>query len=133
MALAYGQGKSERLLARALASREPSALRIATKIPPKNLKWPALSSYTLDEVFPADHIRACTETSLTNLGMSSVDLIPESLLHAYLGGRGLGVRLMRDAFRLDPDDPATDDHLVEELGGPQAWADAVGSVPVAAW
>ena len=72
-ALAYGQGKSERLLGQALGAAA-SSVRIATKIPPKNLKWPALSSYTLDEVFPADHIRACTETSLTNLGMSSVDL-----------------------------------------------------------
>ena len=32
--------------------------------------------------------------------------IPADLLHAYLGGRGLGVRLMRDYFRLDPFDPA---------------------------
>ncbi|HJV36115.1 aldehyde ferredoxin oxidoreductase family protein [Geomonas sp.] len=31
--------------------------------------------------------------------------IPTELLHAYLGGRGLGVRLMRDHFRLDPCDP----------------------------
>jgi len=31
--------------------------------------------------------------------------IPTELLHAYLGGRGLGVRLMRDYFRLDPFDP----------------------------
>lgn len=27
------------------------------------------------------------------------------LLHSYLGGRGLGVRLMRDYYRLDPFDP----------------------------
>ena len=31
--------------------------------------------------------------------------IPTELLHAYLGGRGLGVRLMREHFRLDPFDP----------------------------
>src|SRR6266540_4568116 len=31
--------------------------------------------------------------------------IPANLLHAYLGGRGLGVRLMRDRYRLDPFDP----------------------------
>ncbi len=30
--------------------------------------------------------------------------IPRDLLHAYLGGRGLGVRFMRDHFRLDPFD-----------------------------
>jgi aldehyde:ferredoxin oxidoreductase len=31
--------------------------------------------------------------------------IPEHFLHEYLGGRGLGVRLMRGAYRLDPFDP----------------------------
>jgi len=31
--------------------------------------------------------------------------IPTELLHAYLGGRGLGVRLMREFFHLDPFDP----------------------------
>ncbi len=39
-------------------------------------------------------------------GKSSIDEIPEKLLHAYLGGRGLGVRLMRESHRLDPFDPA---------------------------
>jgi len=32
------------------------------------------------------------------------DLLPE-LLHAYPGGRGPGVRLMRDYCQLPPDDP----------------------------
>ncbi len=32
--------------------------------------------------------------------------IPFEILHEWLGGRGLGVRLMRDFFRLDPFDPA---------------------------
>ncbi|HEY6838434.1 MAG TPA: aldehyde ferredoxin oxidoreductase family protein, partial [Geobacteraceae bacterium] len=31
--------------------------------------------------------------------------IPHELLYAYLGGRGLGVRFMRDYFSLDPFDP----------------------------
>ena len=31
--------------------------------------------------------------------------IPQELLHVYLGGRGLGMRLLRDWFRLDPFDP----------------------------
>jgi aldehyde:ferredoxin oxidoreductase len=38
-------------------------------------------------------------------GTSRREAIPTELLHAYLGGRGLGVRLMRDYFRLDPFDP----------------------------
>ena len=80
-ALAYGDGKSEQLLGRVLArhhsstgSGEAARLYVATKIPPANLKWPARSTYTLDEVYPADHIRRATETSLKNLGLSSMDL-----------------------------------------------------------
>ena len=73
-ALAYGNGKSEQLLGRVLHAHRGRALRIATKIPPKNLKWPALAEYPLADVFPADHIRQSTEISLSNLGLDSVDL-----------------------------------------------------------
>jgi aryl-alcohol dehydrogenase-like predicted oxidoreductase len=73
-ALAYGMGKSEQLLAQVLAQHRGEKLYVATKIPPKNLKWPGLASYSLSDVFPADHIRASTERSLSNLGLSSVDL-----------------------------------------------------------
>jgi len=73
-ALAYGNGKSEQLLGRVLKRHAGKDLFIATKIPPKNLKWPALSEYPLADVFPADHIRRSTEISLKNLGLSSLDL-----------------------------------------------------------
>ena len=39
-------------------------------------------------------------------GTSHREEIPRLLLEEYLGGRGLGVRLMRDYFRFDPFDPA---------------------------
>jgi aldehyde:ferredoxin oxidoreductase len=39
-------------------------------------------------------------------GTSQREDIPRPWLEEYLGGRGLGVRLMRDHFRLDPFDPA---------------------------
>src|SRR5260221_2022905 len=67
-ALAYGNGKSEQLLGQVLARHRGKKLVVATKIPPKNLKWPALAEYRLDDVFPADYIRRSTETSLENLG-----------------------------------------------------------------
>ncbi len=73
-ALAYGQGKSEQLLGRVLAHHRDKTLIVATKIPPGNLKWPALPEYALEDVFSRDHIRRSTETSLRNLGLSSVDL-----------------------------------------------------------
>jgi aryl-alcohol dehydrogenase-like predicted oxidoreductase len=47
----------------------------ATKIPPKNLQWPARSEYSLSEVFPPDHIRKYVESSLSNLGLDHLDLI----------------------------------------------------------
>lgn len=38
-------------------------------------------------------------------GKACREAIPMEILHAYLGGRGLGVRLMRDYFHLEPFDP----------------------------
>src|SRR5689334_10616366 len=73
-ALAYGDGKSEQILAKVLAKPRPEKLYVATKIPPKNRKWPARDAYALDDVFPADHMRQTTETSLKNLGVSTIDL-----------------------------------------------------------
>lgn len=73
-ALAYGDGRSEQLLGRVLARHRREPLVVATKIRPKNRKWPALDSYALDEVYPADHIRRETEISLENLGVTAIDL-----------------------------------------------------------
>jgi aryl-alcohol dehydrogenase-like predicted oxidoreductase len=73
-ALAYGNGRSEQLLARVLPRHRDRPLRVATKIPPKNTRWPGHPDYLLADVFPADYIRQSTETSLANLGMDSVDL-----------------------------------------------------------
>ena len=73
-ALVYGNGKSEQLLGRVLKNHRGKTLRVATKVPPMNMKWPALAEYPLTDVFPADHIKRSTETSLTNLGLDSVDL-----------------------------------------------------------
>jgi len=73
-AWAYGDGHSERLLGATLKRHRGSQLYIATKIPPKNRRWPARPSYTLDEVFPPDYIREYTEKSLTNIGVSTLDL-----------------------------------------------------------
>ena len=43
-ALAYGKGKSEQLLGRVLADHRDKRLIVATKIPPENMRWPALPS-----------------------------------------------------------------------------------------
>src|SRR5262245_11400533 len=79
-AWAYGAGKSERLLAQLLQEHAGTRLYVATKIPPKNQRWIQLDGFTLDEVFPADHIRAYTEKSLENLGVDAIDV---QQLHAW--------------------------------------------------
>jgi aryl-alcohol dehydrogenase-like predicted oxidoreductase len=73
-ALAYGDGKSEQLLGQVLARHRDRTLVVATKVPPKNRKWPGMASDPVDVVFPGDHIRRSTETSLENLGTSAIDV-----------------------------------------------------------
>jgi aryl-alcohol dehydrogenase-like predicted oxidoreductase len=73
-AWAYGDGRSEQLLGRLLKRHPDTRLYTATKIPPKNRKWPARPEYPLDEVFPADYIREYTEASLRNMDVATVDL-----------------------------------------------------------
>jgi aryl-alcohol dehydrogenase-like predicted oxidoreductase len=73
-AWAYGAGRSERLLAQVLRQPRDQRLYVATKVPPKNMQWPARSHYPIHDVFPADHIREYTEKSLENLGVESIDL-----------------------------------------------------------
>jgi aryl-alcohol dehydrogenase-like predicted oxidoreductase len=73
-AWAYGDGRSERILGATLRRNSGSRLYVATKIPPKNRKWPARNGSTLDEVFPTDCIRQYTEASLENIGVQSLDL-----------------------------------------------------------
>jgi aryl-alcohol dehydrogenase-like predicted oxidoreductase len=73
-AWAYGQGKSERLLAEARRRCPHAPVRVATKIPPKNMRWPARAEDAAADAYPADHIREYTEISLRNLDAESIDL-----------------------------------------------------------
>src|SRR5262249_13855806 len=43
-------------------------------IPPKNLEWPARTGVRAEEAFPADWVVACTDESLRNLGLDTIDL-----------------------------------------------------------
>lgn len=70
----YAEGLSETMLG-ALIKRNPSKkLYAATKIPPKNFKWPSKKGYKLEDCFPTDHIIKYTELSLKNLGVETIDL-----------------------------------------------------------
>ncbi len=73
-ALAYGEGRSERVVGRVVRERDET-VHVATKVPPKNLIWPAEEGASLDDVFPPGYVRECAEQSLRNLGMDAVDLL----------------------------------------------------------
>ena len=73
-AWAYGEGRSEQLLGELLKRHAGKRIYTATKIPPKNRKWPARPEYPLSDVFPEDYIRDYTKISLRNLGLTTVDL-----------------------------------------------------------
>ncbi len=50
-------------------------LYTATKVPPKNRKWPSQRGFTLDDVFPADYIREYDYRSLENMGLERIDVL----------------------------------------------------------
>ncbi len=72
-ALAYGDGHSEKLVGQLVKERSET-IYVATKIPPKNEVWPAQSGVPVAETFPAEHVIGCTEQSLKNLGLESIDV-----------------------------------------------------------
>jgi len=74
-AYAYGNGKSEAMLGELVRANSDKKLYTATKIPPKNLKWPARDEYAVDDCYPPDHIEEYVEKSLKNAGFSSFDLV----------------------------------------------------------
>ena len=74
-AWAYGHGHSEKLLGQLVRAYPDKKLYVASKIPPKNFKWPAEPEYSLDDCYPPDHIRRYVEISLNNLGLDQMDLI----------------------------------------------------------
>ncbi|HEX7588504.1 MAG TPA: aldo/keto reductase, partial [Anaerolineae bacterium] len=71
----YGAGHSEGLLGKLVRANPKKKLYTATKMPPKNFKWPSRREFTLDDCFPPEHIEEYVHKSLANAGLSSFDLI----------------------------------------------------------
>lgn len=71
----YGAGKSEGILGELIRANRGKKLYTATKMPPKNWKWPSRREYTLEDCFPPDHIKEYVESSLKNAGLDSFDVM----------------------------------------------------------
>jgi aryl-alcohol dehydrogenase-like predicted oxidoreductase len=82
-AWAYGDGKSEKILADVLRENKNRVscggpdkhLYVATKIPPKNRKWPSQREFTLDDCYPPEYVEEYIEKSLKNLSVDTIDLM----------------------------------------------------------
>lgn len=72
-AYAYGDGHSERLVG-TVVRESAETVYVASKVPPKNMEWPARPGARAEEIFPADWIVACTERSLQDLGLETIDV-----------------------------------------------------------
>jgi len=96
-AFAYGHGHSERLIAR-LRKESGVDFVVSTKIPPKNMEWPARRTTRLEVAFPPDWIRLCVDRSLRNL---SADCSP--FINSTFGPTpGSRIRCGRRSRRLSP-------------------------------
>ncbi len=71
-ALAYGDGHSEKLIARAFGNS--SDVLIASKVPPQDRIWPAHAGKPLGQAFPKKYVLKCLDQSLRNLGRDTVDV-----------------------------------------------------------
>lgn len=100
-AAVYGNGHSERLVGKVVGERDERIV-VASKIPPKNLEWPARTSDP-DEAFPADHVRKWTERTLSNLGLDVLDVQQFHVWNDEWVGRGSwleGIQALRDEGKI---------------------------------
>lgn len=81
-AWAYGDGRSEQILGKILRANKSAAsagpgnkLYVATKVPPKNRRWPSRREFSLDDCFPPAYIVEYVEKSIANIGVEILDLI----------------------------------------------------------
>jgi aryl-alcohol dehydrogenase-like predicted oxidoreductase len=72
---AYGNGRSDRLLGDLLERHRGRGLRAASKIPPKNMKWPADAADSLSAAFPMEHVLRGAEQIRKNLRVDCIDLL----------------------------------------------------------
>ena len=74
-AWAYGGGKSDSLLGETIAKNPGKRLYSASKIPPKNDRWPALPKYAYHDVFPPDHVFRYADRIRKHIGTDSIDVL----------------------------------------------------------
>ncbi len=85
---ARGYGRSEELVGRVVRRHADEGLVVATKVPPKNLQWPAAAGVRVEDAFPGDHIRESLQTSLRASGLEAFDVLQFHVWSDEWVGRG---------------------------------------------
>ena len=73
-AAGYGDGRSERIIAKVLKERRETVI-VATKTPPAAGPWPPSPYCILSDRYPAQSLRSNVEDRLRNLGTECIDLL----------------------------------------------------------
>ncbi len=92
----YGEGHSEKLLGQLVKRHPNTKLYTASKIPPKNFKWPAIPEYTFEESYPKEHVLEYTDKTLKNLGLEQIDLMQFHTWYDGWSGRDEWRRAVED-------------------------------------
>jgi aryl-alcohol dehydrogenase-like predicted oxidoreductase len=71
----YGQGRSDSLLGDLIASCPGQRLFAATKVPPRNFKWPADAADAYESVFSRDHVLEYARRCRDLLRVPTIDLL----------------------------------------------------------
>jgi aryl-alcohol dehydrogenase-like predicted oxidoreductase len=74
-AYSYGNGRSDHLLGELIQNNRRKRIIAATKLPPKNLRWPASPSDPIKAVYPIRHVLRYAETTRKALGVDCIDLV----------------------------------------------------------
>jgi aryl-alcohol dehydrogenase-like predicted oxidoreductase len=80
-AWAYGNGRSDGLLGQVIKRNNSKRLYAASKIPPKNDKWPASAKDRYQDVFPADHVFQYADLIRQRLQTDCIDLLQFHVWH----------------------------------------------------
>jgi aryl-alcohol dehydrogenase-like predicted oxidoreductase len=71
----YGDGRSERLIAKVLRESRGQLVYVATKIPPAPGKWPPFPHDRIEQRYPEKYLRERLERSLRDLETDCIDLV----------------------------------------------------------
>ncbi len=74
-AWAYGKGKSDRFLGELKSANPGKQYVFASKVPPKNGKWPGSAEDSIETTFPLDHVLEYSDRISEALDTKTIDLL----------------------------------------------------------